>query len=331
MTEGGGVERAVAAQCERLRAAGDPADRAAAGRRRREDAGCVAVRWGRGPLSEPALHAARGNAANWLRLLKAERPGFVVLHHLLGHHPAVLRIAERLGVPYQVQVHDYAWFCPRVSLAGPERRYCGEPDAAHCDACVAEAGRIVEEEIPVSALRQRSAALLSGARRVVTPSADCAGRIHRHFPRVRPEVIAPETDGTGQCPKPAFPARSGVRRICAVGGIGIEKGYEVLLACARDVAMRALPLEFVVVGHTVDDAQLMSTGRVFVTGRYESVEAVSLIRAQCADLVFLPSIVPETWCFTLSEAWRAGLDVVAFDIGAQAERIRAQAGDFCSP
>ncbi len=57
----------------------------------------------------------------------------------------------------------------------------------------------------MSALRQRSAALLSGARRVVTPSADCAGRIHRHFPRVRPEVIAPETDGTGQYPKPVFP------------------------------------------------------------------------------------------------------------------------------
>jgi glycosyltransferase involved in cell wall biosynthesis len=36
----------------------------------------------------------------------------------------------------------------------------------------------------------------------------------------------------------------------------------------------------------------------------------------------LPSIFPETWCFTLAEAWRAGLQVAAFDIGAQAERIR---------
>ena len=36
----------------------------------------------------------------------------------------------------------------------------------------------------------------------------------------------------------------------------------------------------------------------------------------------LPSIFPETWCLSLAEAWRAGLRVVAFDIGAQAERIR---------
>jgi hypothetical protein len=32
---------------------------------------------------------------------------------------------------------------------------------------------------------------------------------------------------------------------------------------------------------------------------------------------------PETWSYTLSQLWQAGLDVVAFDIGAPAERIRA--------
>ena len=41
-----------------------------------------------------------------------------------------------------------------------------------------------------------------------------------------------------------------------------------------------------------------------------------LIKAQNATLALLPSIWPETWCFALGEAWRAGLRVVAFDIGA---------------
>ena len=49
---------------------------------------------------------------------------------------------------------------------------------------------------------------------------------------------------------------------------------------------------------------------------------MGLIEAQQADLGFLPTIVPETWCYTLSEMLKAGLHVVAFDIGAQAERIR---------
>ena len=67
----------------------------------------------------------------------------------------------------------------------------------------------------------------------------------------------------------------------------------------------------------------MCTGRVFVTGGFAPEEADRLIRGQRAALGWLPSIWPETWCFALSDAWRAGLNVAVFDIGAQAERVRA--------
>jgi glycosyltransferase involved in cell wall biosynthesis len=144
-------------------------------------------------------------------------------------------------------------------------------------------------------------------------------------------VVPPEDDAEIGPARPRLRRAGGPWRICAIGGIGIEKGYDVLLACARDAAARALPLEFVVVGHTTDDARLMATGRVFVTGFYKAGEAVPLICAQEADLAFLPSIVPETWCFTLTEAWQAGLDVVAFDVGAQAERIKERGAGSLIP
>jgi hypothetical protein len=78
-----------------------------------------------------------------------------------------------------------------------------------------------------------------------------------------------------------------------------------------------------VVGHTIDDDRLIATGRVFVTGRYEEHEAVALIRAQHADIGFLPSVWPETWCYALSALWQSGLWTLAFALGAQAERIAA--------
>jgi glycosyltransferase involved in cell wall biosynthesis len=114
--------------------------------------------------------------------------------------------------------------------------------------------------------------------------------------------------------------------VVTVGAIGIEKGFDVLLACARDAAARRLPLEFVVVGHTIDDARLIDTGRIFVTGEFAAEDAPALIRAQRPSLGLLPSVWPETWCFALSDLWRAGLHVAAFDLGAQAERIRASGG-----
>jgi hypothetical protein len=102
----------------------------------------------------------------------------------------------------------------------------------------------------------------------------------------------------------------------------VHKGYEVLLACARDADRRDLDLEFIVVGHTINDHRVMSTGRVFVTGEFEPGEAVELISAQHAGFGFIPSVCPETWCLGLGDLWRAGLQAAAFDIGAPAERIR---------
>ncbi|MBV9758493.1 MAG: glycosyltransferase, partial [Alphaproteobacteria bacterium] len=253
------------------------------------------------------------------RLLRGDRIEYAEVHHLLGHDHAVLDLCRALGVPYEVHVHDYAWFCPRISLLGPDRRYCGEPEAARCEICVREGGRSIEEDISVAALRRRSAADLAGARRVVAPSADAARRIGRHFPAIDPRVEPWEEAIASPSPPPPANAE---RRVCVIGAIGPEKGYDILLAAARDAARRRLPLRFIVVGHTVDDAELLRTGRVFVTGEYRDSEATALIRAQQADIAWLPSIWPETWCFALSEAWRAGLEVVAFDIGALAERIR---------
>jgi glycosyltransferase involved in cell wall biosynthesis len=154
--------------------------------------------------------------------------------------------------------------------------------------------------------------------------------MRRHFPAIRP-VVLPHEDDTTIADMPRSVAAPSQCRVCVIGAIGIQKGYQVVLDCARDAAERRLPLEFVVVGHTIDDRRLLATGRVFVTGSFARDETQSLIKAQRATIALLPSICPETWCFTLGEAWRAGLSVAAFDIGAPAERIRRTGRGFVLP
>jgi hypothetical protein len=237
-------------------------------------------------------------------------------------------------VPLVWHVHDYACVCPRVTFSLPDGRYCGEPaEPGACEACIADHGRRDGAELPVAALRAASAAALAAAP-VVVPSADVAARLARHFPRVAARVVRPESDA--DLPPLAPPPRAPRRRVAIPGAIGPDKGYDVLLACARDAASRDLPLEFVVVGHSVvghstGDARLMQTGRVWVTGRYKEGEGEALLRAQGASLAFIPSTCPETWCFALSLAWRAGLAACAFDLGAQAERVRATGRGFLLP
>ncbi len=337
--QGGGVARRVAERCAAIRAGGKrpivlrPAVDAAGAR----IAGGVAVSDGAAsdhaaPDYHDLVYRLPDEVEELAALLGPDRPHAVELHHLLGHHPTVAGLAARLGVPLDVHVHDYHWFCPRIALVGRERRYCGEPELSVCAECVADAGSNLEEAIAVGDLVARSAALLGGARRVVAPSADCAARLRRHFPGLRPTVEPWEDDAA--LPEPAAapaPSPQRTRLVCVLGGIGIEKGYEVLLACARDAAARLLPLSFVVVGHTIDDSRLHATGRAFVTGEYAEAEAEALVRAQGADLAFLPSLWPETWSYTLSLAWRAGLPAAVFDLGTPAERVRATGRGWVLP
>ncbi len=310
---GGGVDRVVAERCRAWRADGvrpvviRPGGSA--------DGGAAVLGDGDTPNLRYRLPEEWGGL---LRVLRADRVGCVELHHTLGHAPEILELAARLGVPHEVFVHDYASFCARIALV-PEHGYCGEPPVSGCEACVADYGSNLEEDIRPTALVARSAALLAAASRVIAPAADVAARMRRHFPLSRLEVMPWEDDGAIAPPPPT---RRPIRHVCVVGGIGVEKGFEVLLACVRDAAARALPLRFTVVGYTADDERLLAAGPVFITGQYEEAEAVALIRAQAADIALLPSIWPETWCFTLGQAWRAGLRTAVFDLGTPAERVR---------
>jgi GT2 family glycosyltransferase/glycosyltransferase involved in cell wall biosynthesis len=328
--DGGGVEQRVAASARDHRAAGRfPIVVRPAQAHRGESAVVLQDGTDQRDGFPNLIYALPRELPALTRLLRAARTELIEVHHFLDHGPAVYDLVTRLGVPYDVHAHDYGWVCPRLALVGRDR-YCGEPDLHDCEACVADNGHFLKEDITVAGLRRRSAGFLGRARRVIVPSRDTAARLRRYFPDLPVAVVPHEDDA--KLP-PALPPTGlpGRKRVCVVGGIGLHKGYDVLLACARDAEHRGLDLEFVVVGNTIDDARMMATGRVFVTGRYRPDEAAGLIGRQQAALGFVASIWPETWCLTLSDIWRAGLPAVAFDIGAPAERIRGTGRGFLLP
>ena len=77
-----------------------------------------------------------------------------------------------------------------------------------------------------------------------------------------------------------------------IGAIGPHKGYDILKACAEDAAARDLPLEFVVVGYSSDDAGLFATGKIHVTGRYDEEEAEALVRSQKLYWQVINNVIP---------------------------------------
>ena len=245
----------------------------------------------------------------------------IELHHFLDLEGAVIDAVRKLDIPYDVYLHDYVWICPRVTLIGGNNTYCGEPPVSKCEICVAHHGSNISEHISVSRLRVRTKTWLSNSRRVVAPTHDVARRLKRYFPEVT--IAVEHWESTPSREVPTRPSDGNVK-VALIGAINAAKGYEVLLACAKDAADRRLPLEFVIIGYSENDEALFDTGRAFVTGKYEEREVSELIHNERPHLAFFPCIWPETWCYALTHAIRSGLQIVGFNFGAIGERLRGK-------
>ena len=317
---GGGTERHVRELVAALRGEGvrpvlvRPSLRGRVVWEESDDSGRVV--WCRESASDP------GSAEQVLDLLA---PVHAHVHHLIGLPEAILNFLIERGVPYDWTIHDYYTICPRVNLIGERGTYCGEPDEAGCNRCLARVGDDQGRPVPesIAAWRKRWGRLLVGARRVFVPSLDVFRRMEKYFPglslRLRPHPESlPSYEGSAAS---LFDGES--VRVVLLGTITQVKGSDRLLACAGDARQRRLPLEFYVIGATDRDRALARVGNVHLTGRYREHELHLRLAATRPHVAFLPSVCPESFMYTLSRAMAARLFVVCFDLGAQAERVRA--------
>lgn len=246
------------------------------------------------------------------------------VHHLIDFAP---RTAERLASiaaerqrVLRVAVHDYYSVCPRVNLIDVEGRYCGDADGDTCNRCLA-GDQLLTQTGPIDAWRKRHLHLLATANQVVVPSDDVARRMIRLLPNLKPEVEPHEDEPPPRVSaSPLVPADQSVR-VMVIGAISRIKGYDVLLGLARAARSAQLPLEFSLLGYSMNDGELASHG-VRLLGRYFDNELGERIHQADPHLILVPSVWPETYCYVLSGALHSGRRVAVFDLGAQADRAR---------
>ncbi len=254
-------------------------------------------------------------------------PAMVHVHSLAGLDApstrAAMQLIEEAGTGYDVTLHDYASVCHRNNLVRSDGVYCGLAEPAVCRDCIRldrDADGIV---LPDPAERRRDwAGFLDRARTVFAPSADLADRIGStlHLDRI---AVRPHEETLAGAELKARQRREGPLRVAVIGSIGAHKGYDVVHNLALDARLRQLPIVFTIVGHSAEPRAMEAAG-VRETGLYGSnAAALAEIARLDPDLVLLPSIWPETYCYTLSLALAAGVPPVVFDLGAQAERLRA--------
>ena len=243
----------------------------------------------------------------------------------------IMALAQTMEVPLHVDIHDYKVICPRINLADRDGRYCGEPEEKECDKCLVTQGNDFGAR-SIADWRDMHRRALNACEKVWVPDPDVATRLTRYYPEVHFTVAPHESLESSVKNVRKLQLQTNERlRIAVIGAIGKIKGFDVLLACAKDAKIRDLPLDFVVMGYSMNDRLLDQHG-VELTGRYLEQNAEATIGGLDPHIVWLPSTWPETYSYTLSLALKGGYPVFAFDIGAIGRRLfEAGQADNISP
>lgn len=254
-------------------------------------------------------------------------------HHLLGHHPLVRdELSRRLGVTHDFTVHDFHTVCPQISMIGPSGAYCGEAGLAQCQDCLVR--QPAPDHADIVGWRQNHAPLLESARHVIAPSRDALERLRHYLPHAN-LVLVPhlEADDGGAQPlrEPTPRAADAPLRIAVLGALSVIKGADTLEDVARAARRAGAPLEFHLIGYAYRSLRTQPDTALSVHGPYQEHELSALIDAWQPDLIWFPARVPETYSYTLSAALRAGLPIVAPNLGAFPERLEARPWSWIEP
>jgi glycosyltransferase involved in cell wall biosynthesis len=293
------------------------------------------------PLLEYRLHVYRPGAEEQVFRI----PGFLALEPLMQRAGGVsvvvnspvsleepLALAEWLARTRRqyprthllVTTHDYFAVCPSFVLLDADGRHCGVPDPSVCVGCLGrhEASFVaLSPPTSIAAWRESWGRCLAAADEVrcfSEASRRLLLRAYPTLPRERVTLVPHRLDfAPSRAPRmdPAAPLVIGV-----VGEISPQKGANIASGMIDIIERENIDARVVVLG-TLDVAH--RSPRLEVTGRYRRADLPDLVEKNGINMFFFPSIWPETFSYVVAELMALGGPIVAFDLGAPAERLAA--------
>lgn len=276
------------------------------------------------PITDTAEHSAEveailaGLVADW-------GVGAVLVSSLIGHGLDVLRT----GLPTACCVHDAY---PAWPLLHDPR----DPDTAPFDAGALARGLpgaglefLLEGRDAAGwwRLRERFLQVLAEADvLMVAPSEFARRRMLRIAPGLAERRWTVIGHGLAPLASPPAPRPDGpVLRVLVPGRVNGAKGEHLLAAM-----LPGLPagVELLLLGSGNAGARFEDQPGISVHRDYERAQLPALVAELAPDLALLPSTVPETFSYTLSEMLALGLPVLCASPGAPAERIATDGGGW---
>jgi GT2 family glycosyltransferase len=244
----------------------------------------------------------------------------------MGLPGTLLDLCARPGDAADMLFHDFFPLSPSYTLLDSDGVYRGPLTGGRTDA----AHQTFHADGRPAPLTDWQAAWKALAKRCDTLqvfSKDSARQVRTVWPDLAPRIrVSPHT--LPQTP-PRLEVAVDARPVIGVlGNIGFQKGAAVLQDLAALLEQEG-QARMVLIGNI--DPGYGLPGSVPVHGSYILDDLPALAARYGVTHWLIPSVWPETFSYTTREALATGLPVLAFDIGAQGEAVRAAPGGVVMP
>jgi glycosyltransferase involved in cell wall biosynthesis len=271
------------------------------------------------------------------QVLRRFNPDLVHVQHLVTLSVDILNRLQEKRIPVVATLHDYWYFCHRITLTLPDGTTCPGPrDGLRCGGCGKTAynhfpGIFLQPGQAVAAVRRnrRLIQALNLCHRIYAPSHHLLARyraqgldpnLMRHWPYGMDKPRSVERKRTGP---PVFGF---------IGQLAEHKGVHVMIDALSKLNGTSVKMRIHGDGDPVylDRLQKSADGLpVEFAGRFEHSQLGSILRE--LDALVVPSLWEENSPLVIHEASAHGIPVIASSIGGLAEMVDERRGGLLFP
>lgn len=251
----------------------------------------------------------------------------IIVNSLYGYHnieqvsQQIIGLANVLSVSLNYKLHDFHALCPSPHLLNAKDEYCGVPlDHTICNNCLKNNSNWYIKDswaADIDEWRRPFSELFRKAETINFFDSSSIEIFCRAFQIEDSKVyVTPHEDEYFECPRKID--LSGPLHVGVLGTLTIVKGGNVVNALSRYLVQKSVRIPITIVGRSF----LPVARGIRVHGPYDVKELPDIVFGNRINVILMPSIVPETFSYTISEAMKMGLPIVAFDLGAQGKRVK---------
>ena len=233
----------------------------------------------------------------------------------------ILKLRKNSSI-FKILVHDYFLICPSHTLIDYNGKYCNLPNINICNECIKKNNHVLlnnYQKFDLTTWRLKHEQLIKSADEVIFFSKSSHSIFQKVYTKNIPDdyILLPHKMDYFKHEKIKLKYNEELI-IGVIGNISYIKGSELIRLIALEIKLKKIFIKICIIGTIEGNIDL---DVVKVTGRYSHSELPKLIESNKINLIFFPSICPETFSFVVHEVTALDMPIACLNIGAQAEKV----------